>query len=79
VVRLSPREHQLLSLYLQVGRLKPVAQSLGVSIATAKIQKSSLMRKLGASNTVELMHAAIKRGLIDPKKEERRNDADDAA
>ena len=69
-MRLSPREHQLLSLYLQVGRLKPVAQSLGVSIATAKIQKSSLMRKLGASNTVELMHAAIQRGLIDRRKAE---------
>jgi DNA-binding NarL/FixJ family response regulator len=70
VIRLSPREHQILSLYVQVGRLKPVAQSLGVSIATAKIQKSSLMRKLGASNTVELMNAAIQRGLIDLRKPE---------
>jgi DNA-binding NarL/FixJ family response regulator len=70
VIRLSPREHQILSLYVQVGRLKPVAQSLGVSIATAKIQKSSLMRKLGASNTVELMNAAIQRGLIDLRKAE---------
>jgi len=67
VVKLSPREEQVLKLYLSIGRLKPVAEILGVSVDTARIQKSSVMRKLGATNTVELMRAAVQRGLIELK------------
>jgi DNA-binding CsgD family transcriptional regulator len=70
VIKLSPREQQVLCLYLTVGRLKPIAESLGVSLHTVKAQKGHVMRKLGASNTVELMHAAIQRGLIDRRKAE---------
>ena len=63
MIKLSPREQQVLALYLKEGRLKPVAEALGLSMYTVRSQKESLMRKLGAKNTVELARAAIKRGL----------------
>jgi DNA-binding CsgD family transcriptional regulator len=57
-MKLSPREQQVLCLYLTVGRLKPIAESLGVSLHNVKAQKG------------HVMHGAIQRGLIDRKKAE---------
>ena len=63
--KLTPRESQVLSLYLQEGNLKPVAEALGVSINTVRSQRTSIMKKLGASSQVELTIEAIRRGLVD--------------
>jgi len=65
--KLTPREAQVLSLYLREGKLKPVATALGVSINTVRSQRTSIMKKLGASSQVELTLEAIRRGLIDLK------------
>jgi DNA-binding NarL/FixJ family response regulator len=56
---------------LKEGRLKPVAEALDLSIHTVKSQKEAIMRKLGATNAIELTLSAIKRGLveIEPNKE----------
>jgi DNA-binding CsgD family transcriptional regulator len=67
VIKLSAREQEVLTLYVQKGRLKLVADELGVSIGTIRSQKGNIMRKLGASNSVQLTAAAIRRGLVDLK------------
>jgi len=70
LIKLSPREHEVLALYVEKGRLKAVAEALGISVATVKAQKRTLMKKLGVCNSVEMTTAAIKRGLVDLEKKE---------
>ena len=67
MIKLSPREQEVLTLYVQHGRLKPVAEALGVSVSTVKAQKRTLMKKLDAGNSTEMTTTAIKRGLVDLK------------
>jgi DNA-binding NarL/FixJ family response regulator len=64
LIKLSPREQEVLMLYVRHGRLKPVAEALGVSISTVKAQKRAAMRKLEAGNSTEMTTTAIKRGLV---------------
>jgi DNA-binding NarL/FixJ family response regulator len=56
---------QVLTLYLEKGDLKPVAEILGVSITTVRSQRTSIMKKLGASSQIELTLEALRRGLVD--------------
>jgi DNA-binding CsgD family transcriptional regulator len=63
--KLTPREAQVLDLYLREGNLKPVAEVLGVSINTVRSQRTSIMKKLGASSQVGLTLEAVRRGLVD--------------
>jgi DNA-binding CsgD family transcriptional regulator len=65
VQKLTPREAQVLALYLEKGDLKPVAEILGVSITTVRSQRTSIMKKLGASSQIELTLEALRRGLVD--------------
>jgi DNA-binding NarL/FixJ family response regulator len=62
--KLSPREQEVLVLYVEKGRLKPVAETLGRSVHTIRHQRASFMRKLGARNSVELTWLAIQKGLV---------------
>jgi DNA-binding CsgD family transcriptional regulator len=64
LIKLSPRELEVLVLYAENGRIKSVAESLATSPNTVRGQKYSIMRKLGATNAVELIRSAIKRGLV---------------
>ena len=66
MVRLSPREREVLMLYLAKGQLKRVAETLGRSVHTIRHQHASAMRKLGARNSVELTLLAIQKGLVKP-------------
>ena len=63
--RLTPRELEVLSLYLREGNLTKVAEVLGVSINTVKTQRAAIMRKLAVKNAVELTLSAVRRGLVD--------------
>lgn len=63
--KLTPREAQVLVLYLEKGDLKSVAEMLGVSINTVRSQRTSIMKKLGASSQIELTLEALRRGLVD--------------
>ncbi len=74
MIRLSPRESEALTLYLKLGRWTLVSREMGVSMRTVKDHRNGAMKKLGASNSVQLVRAAIQRGLVDlntPTKEER--------
>ena len=64
MMKLSPREREVLALYLAEGQLKRVAAVLGRSLYTIRTQHESVMRKLGARNAVELTQMAIQKGLV---------------
>jgi len=65
MMRLSPRELEVLSCFLRLGRLKEVACELHIAQNTAWAFKREAMRKLGVDNNVDLVRAAIRRGIIE--------------
>ena len=76
--KLSPREEQVLVLFLKSADVRTVAETLDVSINTVRSQKVSIQRKLGLKNSIQLMLWGIKRGLVDleQKKQEGINESD---
>jgi DNA-binding NarL/FixJ family response regulator len=66
VAALSRRERELLSLLGKGATLKEAALQMHVSYKTADNQKTSLMRKLGIHDRVELARFAIREGLVSP-------------
>ncbi|MEP0841397.1 MAG: response regulator transcription factor [Phycisphaerae bacterium] len=66
IAALSKRERELLVLLGKGATLKEAAARMQISFKTADNQKSSLMRKLGIHDRVELVRFAIREGLIDP-------------
>ncbi len=66
MIKLSPREREVLALYIAEGQLKRVAEVMGRSLYTIRHQHESVMRKLGARNAVELTILALQKGLVKP-------------
>ena len=65
VVALSPRQREVLQL-LAEGRLaKEIASSLSISARTVEFHKYQMMEKLGLRTNAELIHFAIKHGLVE--------------
>jgi DNA-binding NarL/FixJ family response regulator len=67
-IRLTRRERQLVSLLVEGHTNKEMASQLGVSDQTIKNQLTTLYRKAGVSNRLELVVFAFRNGLggIDP-------------
>jgi len=63
---LSPRERQILQLVAEGITSKGIGEKLNISKRTAEHHRASLMRKLGANKTADLVRYAIQRGLITP-------------
>lgn len=63
---LTVRERELLALLAQGYSLKQAAQILGVGYKTADKHKTSLMKKLGIHDRVELARFAIREKIIQP-------------
>ena len=63
---LTDRERQVLQLIAEGRTTKEVAVRLGVTVKTAESHRSTLMNKLDIHSTVELVHYAIRRGLVQP-------------
>lgn len=61
---LSPRELEVLRLLADGSRITDIATRLGLSIKTASAHKMRLQRKLGASNTAQIVVAARARGVL---------------
>ena len=68
--KLSPREEQVLTLFLRQPDVRSVAKALAVSVDTVRSHKASVQRKLGLRNSIEIVLWGVKRGLLDPRKEE---------
>jgi DNA-binding NarL/FixJ family response regulator len=65
VVALTPRQREVLQL-LAEGRLaKEIASSLAISTRTVEFHKYQMMEKLGLRTNAELIHFAIKHGLVE--------------
>jgi DNA-binding NarL/FixJ family response regulator len=63
---LTDRERQVLQLIAEGMTTKEVAVRLGLTVKTADSHRSTLMNKLNIHSTAELVHYAIRRGLVQP-------------
>ena len=63
---LTSRERQVLLLVAAGKTTKEVAVILGVGVKTAETHRTKLMKKLNIHSTAEVVHYAIRRGLIEP-------------
>jgi len=63
-MKLTPRQIEVLKLIAEGKTMKEVASRLGISNRTAESHKYEMMSELGLETTAELVHYAIKLGLI---------------
>ncbi len=66
--RLTPREHEVLSLVSAGLMNKQVAGELGVSEIMVKVHRGNVMRKMGAKSLADLVVMAEALGIRGPKK-----------
>ncbi len=66
LARLSCRESELLPLLARGMTLRDAAREMMISYKTADSYRTSLLRKLGVHDRVELTRYAIRRRIIDP-------------
>jgi DNA-binding NarL/FixJ family response regulator len=63
---LSSREREILQLLAENKSNKEIATKLGISVRTVETHRRSVMQKLDASSIVELVHYAIRNGIVQP-------------
>ncbi|MDY6795724.1 MAG: response regulator transcription factor [Actinomycetota bacterium] len=63
--QLSDREFQVLCMIASGKKYKDIAEELGLSVKTVGTYRLRLMEKMNMSSNVELIHYAIKHGLIE--------------
>ena len=63
---LSPREQQVLKLLAEAHANREISELLGLSEKTVDHHGSSILRKLGMRDRVQLVRYAIRRGLVEP-------------
>jgi DNA-binding NarL/FixJ family response regulator len=63
---LSPREQEVLKLIAEAHTNRDISELLGLSAKTVEHHRSSILRKLGMRDRVELVRYAIRRGLVEP-------------
>jgi len=56
---LTPREYQVLELIANGASNKEAGRSLGISPRTIEVHRARIMEKLGAKNTVDLVHIVL--------------------
>lgn len=64
VVSLTPRQREILQLFAEGSSAKEIAARLGISTRTVEFHKYQMMGSLGISNSAELIHFAIKHGVV---------------
>lgn len=64
VAALTPRQREILQLFAEGKSAKEIAAAIGLSARTVEDHKYRLMESLGIDNSAELVHFAIKHGLI---------------
>ena len=63
--RLTAREREIFHLVVEGATSKEVARRLDISVKTAENHRASILDKLGARNTAELVRYAVRKGLLD--------------
>lgn len=64
--QVTPREREVIAHIARGESNREIAAALGISSRTAETHRASIMRKLGASSTAEIVRYAIRNGLIEP-------------
>jgi DNA-binding NarL/FixJ family response regulator len=62
---LTPRQREVLQLLAEGRSAKEIAASLSISARTVEFHKYQMMETLGIHSNAELIHFAIKHGLVD--------------
>jgi DNA-binding NarL/FixJ family response regulator len=63
--RLTPREREVFHMVVEGRTSKEIAARLGISTKTAENHRASVLDKLGARNTADVVRYAVRRGLLD--------------
>jgi DNA-binding CsgD family transcriptional regulator len=61
---LTKRETTILRLVVEGKSNKEIAQGLGIATKTVEAHRARIKRKLGLQTTVELVHYAMKIGIV---------------
>jgi DNA-binding NarL/FixJ family response regulator len=64
VAGLTPRQREILQLVAEGRSAKEIAQDLNISTRTVEFHKYRIMEALDLHNTAELVHFAIKHGIV---------------
>jgi DNA-binding NarL/FixJ family response regulator len=62
--RLTPRQREILQLFAEGRSAKEIAGALGISSRTVEFHKYQMMESLQIQNSAELIHFAIKQGIV---------------
>lgn len=62
---LSDREYQVMRLIASGKKVKEIAEELCLSVKTISTYRSRILEKMGMKSNAELMHYAIKEGLVE--------------
>jgi DNA-binding NarL/FixJ family response regulator len=63
--RLSDREYQVMLMIASGTSVKEIADKLSLSIKTISTNRARIMTKMNMKNNAEIIHYAIKNGLVD--------------
>jgi DNA-binding CsgD family transcriptional regulator len=62
--QLTDREREMLKLVVEGYKTRQIAEMLNITPKTVEGHKTSLMKKLGIHNNLELVKYALRRGII---------------
>ncbi|HJZ83384.1 MAG TPA: response regulator transcription factor [Pyrinomonadaceae bacterium] len=62
---LTPREREIVQMLAEGKSNKEIAAGLSISVKTVETHRSTVMRKLEINSIVELVHYAIRNGLVE--------------
>ncbi|MHA1757219.1 MAG: response regulator, partial [Promethearchaeota archaeon] len=62
---LSDREYQIMCMIASGKRIKEIADALSLSVKTISTYRIRILKKMNMKNTSQLIHYAIKSGLVD--------------
>jgi DNA-binding NarL/FixJ family response regulator len=65
-VQPTPREMEIVRLLAEGKTNKEIAYELGIAVRTVDAHRSNVMQKLGLHSLAELMHYAIRQGIVIP-------------
>jgi DNA-binding NarL/FixJ family response regulator len=65
IASLTPRQREVLQLLAEGRSAKEIAARLEISVRTVEFHKYQMMEALGIHNSAELVHVAIKTGLVE--------------
>jgi len=65
VAAMTPRQREVLRLFAEGRTAKEIGAELGISPRTVETHKYELMRTLGVKTSAELVHLAIRHGIVE--------------